>query len=199
MAALPKSVARVMAELQKLPGIGSKSAQRLAFHLLRRPASEVAELAQVLSELHQRTRWCSICNNLADEDPCAICSNGDRDSSLLCVVEEPTDILPLERCGEFRGRYHVLLGALSPLDGIGPDQLKIAGLLERASSSGVREVILATNPTVEGESTAIYLAKLLRPLNLKVTRIGLGLPVGGDLDYADDVTLARAMSGRREL
>jgi len=188
-----------MAELQRLPGIGSKSAQRLAFHLLRRPASEVEELAQALIELQQRTRWCSICNNLADEDPCAICSSPERDSALLCVVEEPTDILPIERCGEFRGRYHVLLGALSPLDGIGPDQLKIAGLVERARCGALREVILATNPTVEGESTAIYVAKLLRPFAIKISRIGLGLPVGGDLDYADEVTLARAITGRREL
>jgi recombination protein RecR len=197
--ALPKAIARVMAELQRLPGIGSRSAQRLAFHLLRRPAVEVAELAQALTQLHAQTRRCSVCNNLADQDPCAICSNPARDPAVLCVVEEPTDILPLERCGEFRGRCHVLLGTLSPLDGVGPDQLKIAGLLERARQDGIQEVILATNPTVEGESTAIYIAKLLRPLGIKVTRIGLGLPVGGDLDYADEITLARALSGRREL
>jgi recombination protein RecR len=182
-----------------LPGIGPKTAQRLTFHLLKQPEGAVRELADALVELKARVVHCSRCFNVTDEDPCRICADPARDVGLLCVVEEPNDLLAMERTGEYHGRYHVLLGALSPLDGIGPDELKVRELLQRLSAAGVREVILATNPNVEGDATAIYLAKLLRPLGLRVTRIARGLPVGGDLEYADEVTLARALEGRKEM
>jgi recombination protein RecR len=199
MAYYPEPVARLIEALQKLPGIGPKTAQRLTFFLLKRPAGEVAELAEALSQLKSRIAHCSVCFNVTEDDPCRICRDAGRDARAVCVVEEPNDLLALERTGEFRGRYHVLLGALSPLDGIGPEDLKVRELLIRLEAGPVEEVILATNPSVEGEATAIYLAKLLRPLGVRVTRIARGLPVGGDLEYADEVTLAKALEGRKEM
>jgi recombination protein RecR len=195
----PDPVARLIEALQRLPGVGPKTAQRLTFFLLKRPGEEVAALAQALTHLKERIVHCSVCFNVTEADPCRICQDPARDARLLCVVEEPNDLLALERTGEFRGRYHVLLGALSPLDGIGPEDLKVRELLDRLEAHAVEEVIVATNPSVEGEATAIYLAKLLRPLGARVTRIARGLPVGGDLEYADEVTLAKALEGRREM
>jgi len=195
----PPSVGRLVEALQRLPGIGPKTAQRLTFHLLKQPEGAVRELADALVDLKTRAVHCSRCFNVTDEDPCRICANPARDPAVVCVVEEPNDLLAMERTGEYRGRYHVLLGALSPLDGVGPDELKVRELLLRIETDDVREVILATNPNVEGDATAIYLAKLLRPLEVRVTRIARGLPVGGDLEYADEVTLARALEGRTEM
>lgn len=199
MSYYPPSVGRLVEALQRLPGIGPKTAQRLTFHLLKQPEGAVRELADALVDLKTRAVHCSRCFNVTDEDPCRICANPSRDPAVMCVVEEPNDLLAMERTGEYRGRYHVLLGALSPLEGIGPDELKVRELLGRVETDGVREVILATNPNVEGDATAIYLAKLLRPLGVRVTRIARGLPVGGDLEYADEVTLARALEGRKEM
>ena len=199
MAYYPEPVARLIEALQGLPGIGPKTAQRLTFFLLKRPAAEVRELAESLVAVKERIVSCSTCFNVTDQDPCAICDDPARDASLLCVVEEPNDLVAMERTGEYRGRYHVLLGALSPLDGIGPDELKVRELLARVESNHTREVILATNPNVEGEATAIYLAKLLKPLGVRVTRIAMGVPVGSDLEYADEVTMHKAMEGRREV
>jgi recombination protein RecR len=195
----PEPVARLIEALQRLPGIGPKTAQRLTFFLLKRPAEEVRELAEALLAVKERIVYCRTCFNVTDEDPCRICRDPGRDSGVLCVVEEPNDLLAMERTGEFRGRYHVLLGALSPLEGIGPEDLKVRELLARLDAGGVAEVILATNPNVEGEATALYLARLLRPLGVRVTRIARGLPVGGDLEYADQVTLSKALEGRREI
>ena len=200
MAHYPEPVARLIEALQRLPGIGPKTAQRLTFFLLKRPAEEVRELSEALVAVKDRIVYCQTCFNVTDEDPCRICRDPGRDSRLICVVEEPNDLLAMERTGEFRGRYHVLLGALSPLDGIGPEDLKVRELLARLDTGAdTAEVILATNPNVEGEATALYLAKLLRPLGVKVTRIARGLPVGGDLEYADQVTLSKALEGRREI
>ncbi len=199
MSYYPDPVARLIEAFQRLPGIGPKTAQRLTFHLLKRPAGEVKELAEALVDLTVQIVHCSRCFNVTDQDPCRICQNPARDGRLLCVVEEPNDLLAMERTGEYRGRYHVLLGALSPLDGVGPEDLKVRELLARIEAEAVSEVILATNPNVEGEATAIYLAKLLRPLGVRITRIARGLPVGGDLEYADEVTLAKALEGRREV
>jgi recombination protein RecR len=196
---LPPSVGRLIEAFQRLPGIGPKTAQRLTFHLLKQPASAVRELAEALTDLKARVIHCTRCFNVTDVDPCRICADPARDPGLLCVVEEPNDLMAMERTGEYRGRYHVLLGALSPLDGIGPDELKVRELLARLEADRVREIILATNPNVEGDATAIYLAKLLRPLGVRVTRIARGLPVGGDLEYADEVTLGQALEGRREM
>jgi recombination protein RecR len=195
----PEPVARLIEALQRLPGIGPKTAQRLTFFLLKRPAAEVRELAESLVAVKERILSCSTCFNVTDQDPCRICADPARDGGLLCVVEEPNDLLAMERTGEFRGRYHVLLGALSPLEGIGPDDIKVRELLARLDAGGASEVILATNPNVEGEATALYLAKLLRPLGVRITRIARGLPVGGDLEYADQVTLSKALEGRREV
>jgi recombination protein RecR len=199
MAYYPEPVARLIEALQKLPGIGPKTAQRLTFFLLKRPAAEVSALSEALVSVKTKIVHCSLCFNVTEEDPCRICRDPRRDQRALCVVEEPNDLLAMERTGEFRGRYHVLLGALSPLDGIGPEDLKVRELLARFETEGVEEVILATNPNVEGEATAIYLAKLLKPLGVRVTRIARGLPVGGDLEYADEVTLSKAFQGRREM
>src|SRR6266516_3248230 len=199
MAYYPEPVARLIEALERLPGIGPKTAQRLTFFLLKRPVEEVRELSEALVAVKDRIVYCQTCFNVTDEDPCRICRDPGRDSRLICVVEEPNDLLAMERTGEFRGRYHVLLGALSPLDGIGPEDLKVRELLGRLETPGVEEVILATNPSVEGEATAIYLAKLLRPLVPRITRIARGLPVGGDLEYADEVTLSKALEGRREV
>lgn len=184
-------------ELGRLPGIGPKSAQRIAFHLLKVPADDVARLAHAITDAKARVRFCERCFNIADDVLCPICHDDTRDSSVLCVVEESRDIVAIERTGEFRGRYHVLLGAMSPLEGIGPEQLKIRELVARIDPEGVQEIILCTNPNTEGEVTAMYLARLLKPIGLTVTRIASGLPVGGDLEYADELTLGRALEGRR--
>ncbi len=199
MAHYPEPFARLIEALQRLPGIGPKTAQRLTFFLLKRPIDEVRELSEAVIALKEKITYCRICFNVTDEDPCRICADPARDSRVLCVVEEPNDLLAMERTGEFRGRYHVLLGALSPLDGIGPEEIKVRELLARLETGETAEVILATNPNVEGEATAIFLAKLLRPLGVRVTRIARGLPVGGDLEYADQVTLSKALEGRREI
>ena len=199
MAYYPEPVARLIDALQRLPGIGPKTAQRLTFFLLKRPADEVRELSESLVAVKDKIVYCRTCFNVTDEDPCRLCDDPGRDARLLCVVEEPNDLLAMERTGEYRGRYHVLLGALSPLDGVGPDDLKVRELLARIEAGAVEEVILATNPNVEGEATALYLARLLRPLGVRITRIARGLPVGGDLEYADQVTLSKALEGRREI
>ena len=195
---LPDPLVRLIEELQRLPGIGPKGAQRLAFHILRTPREQVERLADALREVKERVIYCTVCNNITDVDPCAFCSSDGRDSRIICVVEEPQNVSAIEKTREFKGMYHVLMGALAPLQGIGPDDLKIKGLLGRVNE-GVNEVILATNPNVEGEATAIYLARLLKPLGVKVTRIAMGVPVGSDLEYADEVTLGRALEGRRIL
>ncbi|HEX3668498.1 MAG TPA: recombination mediator RecR [Acidimicrobiia bacterium] len=186
-------------ELGRLPGIGPKSAQRIAFYLLKAAPEDAKRLARAVVEAKERVSWCRRCFNFAEGELCVYCRDDRRDSSLLCVVEEPRDIVAVERTQEYRGRYHVLLGAISPIEGIGPDQLKVKELLARVNDEGVKEVILATNPNIEGEATAMYLARLLKPLGLRVTRIASGLPVGGDLEYADEVTLGRALEGRREV
>jgi recombination protein RecR len=196
--ALPDPLARLIEELQRLPGIGPKGAQRLAFHILKTPREHADRLADALREVKERVTYCSVCHNITDADPCVFCRSADRDPHVICVVEEPQNVAAIEKTREFKGRYHVLLGALSPLQGIGPDDLKIKTLLARIGN-GVREVILATNPNVEGEATAIYLARLLKPLGVKVTRIAMGVPVGSDLDYADEVTMHKALEGRREV
>ena len=199
MAYYPEPVARLIEALQRLPGIGPKTAQRLTFFMLKRPVAEVRDLAESLVAVKERIVSCSTCFNVTDQDPCRICGDPARDPALLCVVEEPNDLLAMERTGEYKGHYHVLLGALSPLEGIGPDDLKVRELLARLEAGGTTEVILATNPNVEGEATALYLVKLLRPLGVRITRIARGLPVGGDLEYADQVTLTKALEGRREM
>ena len=195
----PEPMARLIEELRRLPGIGHKSAQRIAFYLLKADSAEAEQLADSLRGLKQGIRLCEICHNFTDTSPCAYCSDTSRDSRLLCVIEEPGNIVPIERTGKYRGCYHVLHGALSPLHGIGPEQLRIASLLDRVKGGSVSEVIVATNPTVEGEATAVYLSKLLRPLNVKVTRIAMGIPVGGELEYTDSATVAKAMEGRQEI
>ena len=184
-------------ELGRLPGIGPKSAQRIAFHLLKMPVEDATRLAHAITEAKARVRFCERCFNVADDVLCPICNDDTRDSSVLCVVEESRDIVAVERTGEFRGRYHVLLGAMSPLEGVGPEQLKIRELVARIDPEGVREIILCTTPNTEGEVTAMYLARLLKPIGLTVSRIASGLPVGGDLEYADELTLGRALEGRR--
>jgi recombination protein RecR len=185
--------------LQRLPGIGARSAQRLAYHLLKTPREEVDALCAALLSVKDRVTYCSVCSNITDVDPCGYCTSSDRDHRLVCVVEQPENISSVERTRGFRGRYHVLMGAIAPLQGIGPDDLKIKGLLARVVTDGIEEVILATNPTVEGEATALYLAKLLRPLGPRITRIAMGVPVGSDLDYTDEFTMSKAMEGRREM
>jgi recombination protein RecR len=186
-------------ELGRLPGIGPKSAQRIAFHLLKVPADDVHRLASALTEAKAKVRFCARCWNVADAELCPICADDRRDSSIVCVVEEARDIVAIERTGEFRGRYHVLLGAMSPLEGIGPEQLKVKELFVRIQPEGIEEVILCTNPNTEGEVTAMYLARMLQPFGVRVTRIASGLPVGGDLEYADELTLGRALEGRRDV
>jgi recombination protein RecR len=192
-------LARLIEEFYKLPGIGPKSAQRLAYYLLRMPAAEAHSLAQAILEVKERVTLCSVCQNVTETDPCRICASLERDRTVICVVEEPLDILAIERSGSYKGQYHVLHGAISPMDGIGPEDLKIAELLGRMRSGEVTEVILATNPNLEGEATSMYLSRLISPLGVRVTRLARGLPVGGDLEYADDVTLARALEGRQEM
>ncbi len=193
------SFERLLEELEKMPGVGRKTAQRLAFHVLRLPLQEVEALARAMQEVKSRIKPCSRCFSITEEDPCAICRDTKRDAGLLCVVEQPSDVLALERTEEFRGQYHVLQGVISPLDSIGPDDLRMAELLARTKDGSVREVIVATNPSLEGEATALYISRLLKPVGIKVTRIARGLPVGADLEYADQVTLTRALEGRREL
>ena len=196
--ALPDPLTRLIEELVRLPGIGPKGAQRLAFHLLKTPRELTDRLIDALRDVKERVTYCSICNTITDVDPCAFCSSDTRDPHIICVVEEPQNVSAIEKTREFKGMYHVLMGALSPLQGIGPDDLKIEGLLGRIGTE-VTEVILATNPNVEGEATAIYLARLLKPLGVKVTRIAMGVPVGSDLEYADEVTMHKSMEGRREV
>jgi recombination protein RecR len=186
-------------ELSQLPGIGPKSAQRIAFHLLSADAADVDRLTLAITEVKRRTRFCSVCGNVAEDEQCRVCANPRRDRSVICVVEEPKDVVAMERTREFRGLYHVLGGAISPIEGIGPDDLRIASLMTRLASGEVAEVVLATDPNIEGEATAAYLARTIKPMGLTVTRLASGLPVGGDLEYADEVTLGRALEGRRAI
>ena len=197
--ARPDPLGKLIEQLQRLPGIGAKSAQRLAFHILKTPREEVERLADAMRDVKDRVTYCSTCSNITDVDPCYFCTESSRDHRIICVVEQPENVTAVEKTRDFKGVYHVLMGALSPLHGIGPDDLKIKELLTRVGHGQIDEVILATNPNVEGEATAIYLAKLLKPLGVRVTRIAMGVPVGSDLDYADEVTMQRAMEGRREL
>ena len=192
-------VARLIEELHRLPGVGPKGAQRLAYHLLRASRDEAQALADAIIEVKERISLCSICENMTDVDPCLICADDARDRSLICVVEEPLDILAMERTRGYRGLYHVLHGSISPMEGVGPEQLKVRELLERLRDGTVHEVIMATNPNLEGEATAMYVSRLLQPLGLRVTRLARGLPMGGDIEYADDLTLARALENRQEI
>ena len=192
-------LAELVAALQRLPGIGARSAQRLAYHILKTPREEIDTLAVAMLSVKDKVTYCSICSNITEADPCMYCTSSDRDNRLICVVEQPENVSAVERTLGFKGRYHVLMGTIAPLQGIGPDDLKIKGLLARVGAGGVEEVIVATNPTVEGEATALYLAKLLRPLGVRVTRIAMGVPVGSDLDYTVEFTMAKAMEGRREM
>jgi recombination protein RecR len=196
---LPGSLQNLIDQFKRLPGIGAKSAQRLALHVLKTPREEAERLIDAIRDVKDRITYCSICNNITDIDPCQYCVDTGRNQRLICVVEEPGNVNSIEKTGGFRGVYHVLLGALSPLHGVGPDDLKIKGLLTRVDQGGIEEIILATNPTVEGEATAIYLARLFKPLGVKVTRIATGIPVGSDLEYADELTMGKAMEGRREV
>ena len=195
---LPEPLTRLVEQLQRLPGIGAKGAQRLAFHVLKNPREDADRLCEAIRDVKERVTYCSVCNNITDSDPCVYCTGPTRDGRLICVVEEPQNVTVVEKTQGFKGLYHVLMGALSPLQGVGPDDIKIKGLLSRVAGGTVEEVILATNPTVEGEATALYLARLLKPLGVRVTRIAMGIPVGSDLEYADEVTMTRAMEGRRE-
>ncbi len=195
----PDPLAKLVEQLQRLPGIGAKSAQRLAYHILKTPREEVDRLGEAMREVKDRVTYCSACSNITDVDPCFFCTDPDRNHRIICVVEEPENVNGIEKTRDFKGVYHVLMGALSPLHGVGPDDLKIKNLLMRVSNGGVEEVILATNPNVEGEATAIYLAKLLKPMGIRVTRIAMGVPVGSDLEYVDEVTMHMAMEGRREV
>jgi recombination protein RecR len=199
LAAAPAPVTKLIEEFHKLPGIGPKSAQRLTYHLLRVPPEDALALAQAVIALKERTVLCSVCQNVTEEDPCAICRDDSRDRSTICVVEEPLDILAVERTRGFHGRYHVLHGVISPMEGIGPDDLKINELLSRIRGGAVHEVIMATNPNLEGEATSMYVSRLLTPLGVRVTRLARGLPMGSDLEYADDVTLARAIENRQDV
>ena len=193
------SFARLVAELAKFPGVGQKTATRLAFFILRQPQVEAEALAAAIRDLKEKIRFCSVCHHITEQDPCSLCTDPARDERLLCVVEQPQDLIAIERSRSFRGRYHVLHGALSPLDGIGPEQLRIAELLERLGQGGVEELLVATNFSVEGEATALYLARLVRPLGIRVTRLAYGIPMGSDLEYVDEATVHRAVEGRREL
>lgn len=196
---LPEPLAHLVEQLQRLPGVGAKSAQRLAFHMLRTPREDTERLCEAIRGVKERVTYCSACHNITDTDPCVFCTSAVRNQRVICVVEEPQNVSVVEKTREFRGVYHVLMGVLSPLQGIGPDDLKIAGLLDRVRDDKADEVILATSPTVEGEATALYLARLLKPLGVRVSRIAMGIPVGSDLEYADEVTMTRAMDGRREM
>ena len=195
----PEPIARLIQEFSKLPGIGPKSAQRLAYHVLRASEDDARALARALTDVKERVVLCGSCFNLTERDPCALCEDGERDPSLLCVVEQPLDVLVVERTGGFRGRYHVLHGALNPIDGVGPEQLRIRELVERVAGGAIAEVIMATNPSLEGEATSMYVQRLLQPAGVRVTRLARGLPSGADLEYMDDLTLSRALEGRQEL
>jgi recombination protein RecR len=192
-------VEALIEEFRKLPGIGSKSAQRLAFFMIRTPKQEAEKLAQAILRLKESIRYCSTCNNITDVDPCRYCTDPSRDRSVICVLEDPRNLIAIEKTRDYHGLYHVLLGVISPLQGVGPEQLQIPSLLERLKSGEVKEVIIATNPNIEGEATALYLSRLIKPLNIKATRIATGVPVGGDLDYADQITVSRALEGRRDI
>jgi recombination protein RecR len=196
---LPQPVQRLINELSRLPGIGPKSAARLTFYLLRTADDQALDLAQALQDLKERTRFCSVCFNITEEDPCLICADDSRDQTTLCVVEEPLDVVAIERSRAYNGRYHVLHGAISPVEGVGPEDLRVAELVERVEQGDFRELILATNPTLEGESTALYIQRRLARENLRLTRLARGLPVGGDLEYTDEITLGRALEGRQEI
>lgn len=199
MKELARPIARLVEELKRLPGVGQKTAQRLAFYILRQSPEESLRLADAIRDAKQKVHTCTICNNITDQDPCTFCSSPTRNPKLICVVEEPQDIVNIEKTRQFAGLYHVLGGVIAPLQGVGPEQLKIKGLLARLQNGAVEEIIIATNPNAEGEATALYLAKLVKPLGIKVTRIATGIPVGSDLEYADEVTLQRALEGRREI
>ncbi len=199
MKELAPPIARLVEELQRLPGVGRKTAQRLAFHLLRQPTAEAERLAQAILDAKQNLRTCSVCHNITEQDPCGFCSSSTRNHKQICVVESAQDILNVERTRSYQGLYHVLGGVLSPLQGTGPDQLNIKSLLERLKGDSVEEIIVATNPNAEGEATALYLSKLIKPLGIRITRLGMGLPAGGELEYADQITMTRALEGRREL
>jgi len=199
MRAYPRSLNRLIEEFEKLPGVGPKTAQRLALHVLHASDADAAALAEAVGEVKESIHDCPVCFSYTDADMCPLCADGSRDDGLLCVVSDPRDLLAMERAGGFRGRYHVLGGLISPMDGVGPESLRIPELVERVKLGTIREVILATNPTVEGDATAMHIAGMLKPLGVRTTRIALGLPVGGDLDYADDVTIARAVEGRTEM
>jgi len=199
MADFAESIERLIQEFKKLPGIGQKTAQRLAFHLLRGDREEALALADAIRNAKEKIRACSVCNNVTDTDPCLYCSSVSRNPKIICVVEEPHNIVPIEKTRQYHGLYHVLGGALSPLGGVGPDQLKIKSLIERLKNGAVEEIIVATNPTAEGEATAVYLSKLIKPLGIRVTRIAMGIPVGSDIEYADEITMLKSMEGRREL
>ena len=196
---LPEPLSRLIEQLQKLPGIGAKGAQRLAFHLLKNPRDDAERLCEAIRDVKEQVTYCSTCNNITTTDPCVFCVGTSRDQRVICVVEESQNVMVVEKTREYRGLYHVLMGVLSPLHGVGPDDLKIKGLLERVGAGGVDEVILATSPTVEGEATALYLARLLKQLGVRATRIAMGVPVGSDLEYADEVTMTHAMEGRRDI
>jgi recombination protein RecR len=192
-------VQHLIEEFEKLPGIGHKTAQRLAFHVLNLPEDRVMSFAKALVDAKRKTGFCSVCGNITDVDPCRICSSEKRDKTTICVVQSPRDVVAMERIREYNGLYHVLNGLISPMEGIGPDDINIKSLIKRVAHGGIQEVILATNPTVEGEATAMYIARILKPMGVKTTRIAHGLPVGGDLEYADEVTLAKSLEGRREI
>lgn len=192
-------IERLITELKRLPGIGQKTAQRLAFHILRAEPEEAHALAAAIRDAKEKIRQCSVCNNITDADPCLYCTSATRNRKIICIIEEPHNILPVEKTRQFSGLYHVLGGALSPLQGIGPDQLKIKSLIERLKTGEVEEIILATSPTAEGEATAVYISKLVKPLGVRVTRIAMGIPVGSDLEYADEITMLKALEGRRDL
>ena len=196
---LPEPLTELIEQLRKLPGIGAKGAQRLAFHILKTPREDAERLCDAILGVKERVTYCSVCNNITDTDPCMFCTSPSRDQHVICVVEEPQNVSVVEKTGGFKGAYHVLMGVLSPLHGVGPDDLKIKGLLDRVADGRAEEVILATSPTVEGEATALYLARLLKPLGVRVTRIAMGIPVGSDIEYADEITMTRAMEGRREV
>jgi recombination protein RecR len=192
-------IARLIDQFKRLPGIGQKTAQRLAFHVLRTESEEAMALAEAIRDAKLKIRQCSVCNNITDADPCLYCTGPTRNRSVICVVEEPNNIIAIERTRQYNGLYHVLGGALSPLEGRGPEQLKLKGLIERLKNGSVQEIIIATNPTAEGEATAVYVSKLIKPLGVRVTRIGVGIPVGSDLEYADEITMLKAMEGRHDL
>lgn len=194
-----RSIAKLIEELSKLPGIGNKTAQRLAFFIINMPEEDVKNLSRAIIEAKEKIRYCSICYNITDSDVCKICSDKERDQSVICVVSDPMDVVAMEKTRDYKGIYHVLHGAISPMDGIGPEDIKIMELLNRVKTKDIKEVILATNPDIEGEATSMYIAKLLKPLGVKVTRIAHGVPVGGDLEYTDVATLSRALEGRREM